>query len=36
MDLAVEVYDEGTQNLATRYERSLNVGRDYVENNLIM
>jgi hypothetical protein len=34
MDLATEVYEEGIQDLVTRYDRCLNVGRDYVENNL--
>jgi histone-lysine N-methyltransferase SETMAR len=29
--LAVEVYDEGIQKLVTRYDKSLNVGGDYVE-----
>jgi histone-lysine N-methyltransferase SETMAR len=29
--LAAEVYDEGIQKLATRYDKCLNVGDDYVE-----
>jgi hypothetical protein len=29
--LAAEVYDEGIQNLVTRYDRCLNVGGDCVE-----
>jgi histone-lysine N-methyltransferase SETMAR len=29
--LAAEVYDEGIQELVTRYDKCLNVGGDYVE-----
>jgi histone-lysine N-methyltransferase SETMAR len=32
--LAAEVYDEGIQKLVTRSDMCLNVGGDYVENNL--
>jgi hypothetical protein len=32
--LAAEVYDEGIQKLVTRYDKCLNVGGNYVENNL--
>jgi hypothetical protein len=32
--LAAEVYDEDTQKLVTRYDKCLNVGGDYVQNNL--
>jgi hypothetical protein len=32
--LAAEVCDEGIQKLVTRYNKCLNFGGDYVENNL--
>jgi hypothetical protein len=32
--LAAVVYDEGIQKLVTRYVKCMNVGGDYVENNL--
>jgi histone-lysine N-methyltransferase SETMAR len=31
--LAAEVYDEDIQKLVTRYDKCLNVGSDYIENN---